>query len=225
MCGQLTEPAELGTCITNLPSVRHVRIQSERAMVNCAHYFPNAIELTLEDGFSSRLGLISFTLSRLFSLRQITKLVIEIHYFSFMKLIELLYLMPNIHKLVLESIPLYGLTRDVIELNETFQLVSNLNTITDVVIKDVCTLDKVQLLVALCPRVQHLTINVRARDLKPIVRSLLESRSRHTLSLNLLSFSRASASWLSKLRGLIQSDGLLNDPTLIQNGSTLNLWW
>lgn len=205
--------------------MRHVRNQSEKAIVSCGYYFPNAVELTLEDGFTTHLGSISANINRLLPLRRLTKLAIEIHYSSFIKLVELLYLMPNIHTLVLESMPLYGITKDGIEQNETFRVISNRNTIANVTFKDVCTLDQIQLLIALCPRVQHLTIHIRARDLEPFARSLFESASRHAHSLNSLSFTRASTCWLRKLDTLIQSDRLLDEHMLTHNGSTLHLWW
>ena len=225
LCGPSADAIRLDSSKTHLKSVRHVRIQSEKAMVSCGHYFPNAIELTLEDGFTTHLGSISANLNRLLPLRQLTKLVIEIHYFSFVKLIELLYSMANIHTLVLESMPLYGITKDSIEQNETFRVISNRNTITNITFKDLCTLDQIQLLIALCPRVQHLTIHIRARDLEPFARSLFKSASHHAPSLNSVSFRRASSCWLRKLDMLIQSERLLNEHMLTHNDSTLHLWW
>ncbi|CAF1406898.1 unnamed protein product [Rotaria sordida] len=161
------------TCLnsdkTNLKSVHHVHIRSEKAMINYMNYFPNATELTLEYSMSVCRDSISTTLNNILPIRQLTKLVIGFHYFSLIKITELLYFMPNIQTLVLESMPLYGNTNEDIEQNKTFQLVSNQNTIRDVTLKEVCTLDKIQLLLKLCPRMQHLAIETRARDLESIM--------------------------------------------------------
>ncbi len=61
---------------SNLDSVDHVRIQSEKSM----NYFSNTTELTFNDGFSSTRVSIVPILNRIIPLKQPTKLIIEYHH-------------------------------------------------------------------------------------------------------------------------------------------------
>jgi hypothetical protein len=189
------------------------------------NYFPNATELTLEDGFSTTRNSIGTILSRIIPLKQLTKLVIECHYFSFMKMIDLLSHTPNIHTLIFESMPFYRNDFISIEQSETFRFVSSTNNITDVTFKEKCTLEKLRLLVALCPRLQHLTINTFMKDLEPITGFLLERTNQNTSHLFSLCFLRACSSWYAKLNTLIKSEILLDDYMLKLVGTKLYLWW
>src|SRR4051812_49129451 len=60
---------------TNFKSVKHVYIHSKRATNNSVHYFPNATELTIKEGFDTFGQSISTTLIRIVPLKQLTKLM------------------------------------------------------------------------------------------------------------------------------------------------------
>jgi hypothetical protein len=221
----LNETTSLDCSDLNLNSVQHLYIQSEKTMMNCIHYFPNAAELTFKDGFSATRASLSSILNRIIPLYQLTKLVIECHHFSFKKMIELLRFTPHLHTLIFESMPFYKNDSMSIEESETFRLVSNTNTITEVTFKDKCTLEKLQLLLTLCPRVQHLTINILVRNLDSITRFLLNKTNPNTRRLCLLCFSRATSNWLDKLDSLISSETLIDDYTLNLVNSKLYICW
>jgi hypothetical protein len=222
---QLNETTSLDYSDSNLNSVQHLRIESEKTMMNCIHYFPNAAELTFKDGFSTTRTSLSSILNRIIPLNHLTKLVIECHHFSFKKMIELLRFTPHLHTLIFESMPFYKNDYMSIEESETFRLVSNTNAITEVTFTDKCTLEKLQLLLTLCPRVQHLTINTLVRNLDSITRFLLNKTNPNTRRLCLLCFSRATSNWLDKLDSLISSETLIDDYTLNLVDSKLYICW
>jgi len=183
------------------------------------------MELTFEDSFSTNHTSVAIILNRIIPLKQLTKLVIKCHYFSFKKLIELLYFTPNIRVLVFESMPFYKNDFMSIEQSEKFRLVSNTNNIIDVTFTDKCTLEKLKLILALCPRLQYLTINTLVRDLESITRFLLDKTNQNTRHLFSLCFSQAYNNWFEKLEALIKSETLLNDYILKLIDSKLYLWW
>ena len=212
-------------CNSNLNSVRQIHLQNGKNLTSCMNSFPNATELHFKDGFSTSCPSVAILLDRIIPLKQLTKLVIECHHFSFKKMIDLLCFTPNICTLIFQSMPFYKDDHLLIEENETFRRVSDTNTITNITFRDECTLEKVQVLVALCPRVQHLSIDTLARMTEPITRFLLDKTNPNTRHLCLLCFPRASTVGWKRLDKLVKSETLLDDYTLRWTRSKLYLWW
>ncbi|CAF2043339.1 unnamed protein product [Rotaria magnacalcarata] len=225
LCKQSNEEICLNHYETNIQSVHHLHIESENESINCMNYFPNVTELTFEDGFSTNSHSFSTILNRIIPLKQLSKLVLECHHISFMKLIELLRFTPNIHTLVFQSMPFYRDDYMSIQHNETFQLVSTTNKITNVTFKDACILEKARLLIALCPQLQYLFIKTRMKYLESITRLLLESTNKNTGRLCSLCFLEASNRWLKTVSDLIIYEMLLDDYMLKLVDSKLYLWW
>lgn len=225
----LYQSSDGNTCLdqdrSNLNSTQQIQIQDEKSIISCTNYFPNVIELTFKEGFSTSRTSLPTILHDIIPLKQLTQLIIQCHHFSFKKIIDLLRFTPNIHTLTFESMPFYKDDYASIEQSESFQLISNINTITHVTFKDKCTLAKLQLLVGLCPRVQHLSINTLILIVEPITRFLLDKTNPNTQHLYSLHFSRACRSWSERLDLLIKSETLLNDYKLKSTGSNLHLWW
>ncbi|CAF3892964.1 unnamed protein product [Adineta steineri] len=163
--------------------------------------------------------------SRIIPLKQLTKLVVESNPLPLTKLIELLRCTPHIHTLVLKSMSLYGVNYNSIQQNQSFQLVSNTNTITNVTCNGECTLEKLQILVALFSRIQHLTTKLYANNLESCVRFLLEKTNQNTNHLCSLSILSANKIWYTRLRTLIESETLLDDYMLKMIDWNLYLWW
>jgi hypothetical protein len=187
--------------------------------------FPNATELYLRAGFFTLCPSLGIVLGRIVPLKQLTKLVVQCHRFPFIKLLDLLCFTPHIHTLIFQSMSLYGHNYRSVEQSESFQRVSTTNTITHVTCKNRCTLEKVKLLIALCPRVQHLAINTLVKTLKPITRFLLDKSNQNTCHLCLLCFTRVSGTWFELLDKLVKSEKLLDDHNLKSIDSGLYLWW
>jgi hypothetical protein len=205
--------------------VHHIFIHSANAMKNFVGDFPSATELTLSKSFYVYRNSILNSLSSIIPLRQLTKITLDCHRFSFMQVAELLNLAPNVHTLKLESILLYGTDFVSFKNNQIFQNVSNTNTVTNVTIDTKSTLDKIQLLSALFPRVEYLTINLHTKDLESIVRFLLSKSNNNTRHLSLLCLSKQFKDLMKKLNILIESEELLDGYTIKVFKRNIYLWW
>jgi hypothetical protein len=224
---QPDEATTLDYSESRLNSVQYVHIESGESIVNCTNYFPNATEIIFERRFSINRTSIITNLNRILSLKQLTKLVIKCPHFSVQKLIKILCNTSNIHTLELKSMACYKKRSDYasIQQSEDFQFVSNTNTIRNVTCDAACNLEQIRLLVALCPRLNSLTMNRRTSNLESVVRFLLDRTNENTRHLYLLCFSRVWNNWCDKLDQLIKSETLLNDYSLKQIDWNLYLWW
>ena len=200
-----------------LNSVQHVKIKSEKSITACMHYFPNATELTFSGRFNSTQPLITTILNGILPLKQLTKLVIQCNHFSLKKLVESLCLIPNVHTLVLGSMPFYNGDHALIEQSETFRTVSTTNHIKDLSVSKKCPIKSMKLLLALCPRIQQLSVEAPGNTLEPMVQFLLDKNNPNTRHLYLLCFSSSYYNPTKKLD--------TNDYTLKPIGQNLYLWW
>ncbi|CAF1027239.1 unnamed protein product [Adineta steineri] len=210
---------------THLQSLQHLKIQNDKETINCKFYFPNVTTLTLQNKLSNTHNLFSFNLSCVIPLKQLIKLVIKCQCLSLIKLIELLRCTPHIHTLVLKAMSLYGANYNSIQQNESFQLASSTNTSTNVTYEGKCTLAKLQILIALFSRIQHLTIDLHDKDFESCIRFLLEKTNRNTNNLCSLCLLSVKNIWRTGLKTLIESETLLDDYMLKINNKQLYLWW
>jgi hypothetical protein len=212
---------------SNFDSVEHLRIESGQSIISSKNYFRNTTAITFKDDCPMTYDSIAFTLSHSIPLKQLTTLFFECEYFSVQKILKILCCTPNIHTLKLKTISGYQNKNDdtLVEKNEDFHLVSDTNVITNVTFEGDCTLDKIKLLVTLCPRMEHLTIKTRSKTLESILRFLLDRTNQRTSHLCSLCFSRVYNDCLEKAVMLIKSEALLNDYTLKKIAWKLYLWW
>ncbi|CAF4940100.1 unnamed protein product [Rotaria sp. Silwood1] len=138
----------------------HVGIYSINAMEKFIGNFRNATKLTLFDTFDKPRNSIVRSLNRIMPLKQLSTLSIDCHHFPFDQIDELLYSTPNVHTLKLHSILLYRIDSVSMQQKQIFQLVSITNIVKNVIIAKESTVEKIQLLVALFPRLEYLTINL-----------------------------------------------------------------
>jgi hypothetical protein len=139
-------------------SVHHIHIKSRRAMINCMNYFPYTTKLTFSDRFNIMCDSIGSELTRIIPLKQITVLIFDYKFPSLKQLVQLLGFLVNIHTLKLTSLSLTENDSTTIRQSEIFQLVSRTNTIQSMILEGESLLDHIQLLTALCPRLQHVTV-------------------------------------------------------------------
>ncbi|CAF3841478.1 unnamed protein product [Rotaria sp. Silwood1] len=209
----------------NEDPIHHICIHSTNMIKKSIGNFPNASKLTFCETFEVPCDSIIIDLNRLLPLKQLTKLNIECHHFSFEQLIDLLQFTPNVHVLKLDSILLYRTDSVSIQQNELSKLVSNMNTITKVTIIKEITLEKIQLLTTVFPRMEYLTINLYKEDLLPIARFLLSKSNNNTRYLSSLCISKQRNDLMIILKTLIKSKKLLHDYTLKVINRKLYLWW
>lgn len=217
------------TCLRNyepnIDSVKSVHIKSEKGLINCMNYFPNATELIFEDSFPINQDSIATSFNGIVPLKQLTKLAIECHRFAFGKVVRLLSIIPNIHTLILKSMPVYRNEYVSIKKCAYFRSVSNTNNITNVTIEEKCTLEKLQLLVALCPRLEHLRINPHIKSLESILRFISDKTNHNTRHLFSLTFFDIERKCLNKPKHLIKSEKLLDNYSLMAIDRRVYLWW
>jgi hypothetical protein len=191
-------------------SVDHLEIQSFEAISTCRSYFPNACRLTVSDELFTKSGyLLSTELDRIIRLRQLTTLNINIQPSGFAKIIELLFYTSNVNTLNISSL---GHFNDLVELQqpECFRLVSKLNNIMKIRIVSHITMELIRFLVALCPRLRHLTIVTFTDDLKSVLPYLFSTETtdiRCLTSLHIIVLEKNVA----PLRNFIESEKLLKD--------------
>ncbi|CAF4045664.1 unnamed protein product [Adineta steineri] len=223
--GKLNDIMDPNAPAIHLKSVQDVQIQNEAELVNCKYFFPNVTTLTLENGFSNRYQSIATNLNRVLPLIHLTKLILDCRYLSLTNLIELLRFAPNVHTIKFNSLPRYKTDSKSIEENETFQLVSSTNIITNVTFRKRYGLDKLKVLMALYPRVQNLTVHICAQDLKAVVQFILEKRKENASKyLHSLCFIGGRKIWIKKINTLISSEALLDDYMLKTVDNNLYLW-
>ncbi|CAF3305394.1 unnamed protein product [Rotaria sp. Silwood2] len=80
-----------------------------------------------------------------------------------------------------------------------------MNTITKVTISKEITLEKIQLLTTVFPRMEYLTINLYKQDLQPIARFLLSKSNNNTRYLSSLCISKQRNDLMTILKTLIKS--------------------
>jgi hypothetical protein len=212
-------------CLRNTDSVTSVHIKSQKSIKNCINYFSNATELTFHNNFPINHNSIATSLSNIIPLNHLTKLTIECHRFAFGKVVELLSVIPNIHTLILKSMPIYTNEYLSIQQNRNFQFVSNINSITNVTIEEKCTLEQLQLLVALCPRLEHIKINPHIKSLELILRFIFDKTNHNTRHLFSLIFFNIEHKCRDKPELLIKSEKLIENYLIMAIHRRVYLWW
>ncbi|CAF1389491.1 unnamed protein product, partial [Rotaria sordida] len=176
---------EANTCSShqeiNLNSINHIHLCCIEALNKYKNYFQNVTDLTVDCKLDSCNRSITTTLNRIIPLPRITKLIIEFRRFSFIQLIELLCLTPNVHTLKLDCISIHDREYTSIEQSQSFQYASKRNIIKNIILNETCTLEKVKILVALCPRLEDLNIEIDRKNLASIIRFLLSQTNAHHL--------------------------------------------
>ncbi|CAF1483193.1 unnamed protein product [Adineta steineri] len=199
----------------NKDPIDHICIHTTDIMKQSIDKFANATKLTLY---------VDFDLNRIFPLKKMTRLSIKCCRFSFEKLIQLLQYTSNVHTLKLDSILLYRNTPNSIQQNPLTRLVSEINMITKVTINKEITLEKIQLLTAIFPRMENLTINLFGKDLEPIGHFLLSKPNNNTRYLSSLCITKQRHDLMITLKILLESKRHLRDYILKLIDRKLYLW-
>ncbi|CAF4410632.1 unnamed protein product [Adineta steineri] len=97
--------------------------------------------------------------------------------------------------------------------------------ITKVTISKKITLEKIQLLTAIFPRMENLTINLFGKDLEPIGHFLLSKPNNNTRYLSSLCITKQRHDLMITLKNLIEPKRLLRDYILKLIDRKLYLWW
>jgi len=116
-------------------------------------------------------------------LKQLTKLVINSYSNSFIEIIELLLLSPNIHIFQIHLVSLENSDLISIENSETYQLLSKTNNIKQMIIMLDCTLEITKFFINLFPRLQYFTMRISNDNIKPVLSLLFSEDNYNTQNL------------------------------------------
>lgn len=140
-------------------------------------------------------------------LDKIHKINIHSNRFYFVTLIQMLYSTPNCSELIINSLLLENQDLSSIRHNPTFLSVSNTNKITDIIFKTTCTFKQLKLLVKLCPRIQHLNINVSEQEFSSIMKLLFPKSNEYVQNLVSLYIQTTKDIYIEKLMNLLDPSG------------------
>ena len=206
-------------------SVDHVNIHGEKAMKNCLSYFSNAMKLTLSHSFAESRIWLGLILNHIVPLKQLTTLIIDCGDFRFEQLINVLRFTPNIHTLTLNCQSITQTDSKLIQQSEPFRLASNANRIINVTIKENYSSESIKLLVVLCPRMQHLTIDIFSLDLESIMRVILPETKTSIRDLCSIRTKNTTKLMDEILKRLIDSEELLENYLIDLAATHLYIWW
>jgi hypothetical protein len=209
----------------NEDPVHHVYLHNTETIKQFVGNFSDATELTLSGAFEVPRDSISTSLKLMIPLTQLTKLTLDCHKFPFEQLIELLQSTQNLHTLKLDSVLVYRTDFDTIQQNEIFQIACKTNTVTNMTIGEDMTLKKLQLLTALFPRMEYLTMKLCEKTFEPTARFLLAKSNSNTRYLSLLCISYIHTDFAIQLKNLIELEKLLHDYTMKVIDEKVYLWW
>ncbi|CAF4374053.1 unnamed protein product, partial [Adineta steineri] len=142
-----------------------------------------------------------------------------------MVLVKLLSVAVNIHTVKLEDISNHEINPVIIQKNEIFQLVSEKNVIKNLTLTYERSLEKVELLLALCPRLQHFALH---HDFGPflirLIRLILSKTNNDNRHLSSLCISKEIDETKETLKMVIENDKLLDDYMVECIDNKVYLW-
>ncbi|CAF1570093.1 unnamed protein product [Adineta steineri] len=155
---------------------------------------------------------MNIILSHIISPEQLTEIVIEHAPISFMELVKLLSVAVNIHRIRLDYVSIDKINPVTIQQNEIFQLVSKNNVVKNLTLKYEHSVEKVELLFALCPRLQYLALHDDcASFLIPLIKLILSKTNNNNRHLSSLCISKETDETEETLKMVIKNDKLIDD--------------
>lgn len=143
------------------------------------------------------------------------------------KLIHLLQFTPNVHTLKVYSISIYTMNSpSSVETNELFEVVSTRNIIRTLTIESQSRFEQIKLALDLCPRLQHLNMNIHWKDFSKTFEFLFRNERR--TSRNLFSICLHDAQprqTVLELSDLSESKKWFDDYSTKLIGGRLYIWW
>ena len=205
----------------------HVDFSSEQSIFTCRKYFPNATNLSFSsDNRLDNSIVLRTELNRIIPLKQITKLRFWTVLGPFSQLIEILSSMPNLHTLdIFDTLQSDNLA--LLQQNETFLFVSKSNHIRRLTFRGGDTLETIAFLLALCPQLRHLAMDLCRINVQLILQFLLTKGNKNTSYLTSLYLSGIEER-IETVKYCIESEKLLADYLIHEEQSpqhTIYLLW
>ncbi|CAF0920710.1 unnamed protein product [Adineta steineri] len=157
---------------------------------------------------------------------QLTEIVVQSKSIFFMELVKLLSVAVNLHRLSLGRLSIDGINPVTIQENVIFQSVSKKNVIKNLTLIYGCSLEKTELLFALCPRLQHFAVhNDFAPFLIRLIRLILSKTNNNNRHLSSLCISKETDETEEILKMAIKNDKLLDDYMVECVDNKIYVWW
>ncbi|CAF4266085.1 unnamed protein product, partial [Rotaria sordida] len=159
---EIDEELDLNHQRENSKSVKHLYIACGRKL-NRQNYFPNVIQLTISC-YVEKLDDYSFitNLECMISLKQLTKLDINIWGFPFEEMIKLLRLTPNLYTLRFNAYSLQEIDSNSTKYNILLQHVLKKNKIENLLLTGDCSLNQIRFIVYVFSKLKYLKIRINS---------------------------------------------------------------
>ncbi len=160
--------------------------------------------------------------NRVISLTQLTKLTLCM-VCDLSEIVNILLYIPNIHTLSIGTSRSSAKQNFELEKSDTFKLISKQNRIQSIIIFQ-STLETIQMIIKLCPRLQHLTFTHPEQNLERVIRFLImkhDPTQWHLCSIRIL---RAGSTFIQKIKTLVKSKRHLGDYSFKTIASTIYVW-
>ncbi|CAF4565563.1 unnamed protein product, partial [Rotaria sp. Silwood2] len=222
---------------TNFNSVEHVLIYGTLPKTNCANYFPNVNQLTINHYPEILHEPLVNIINRIIPLDQLSKLVIKDFDVPFERLINILYVTCNLVTFKSDPLSLNDVDLNSIQQTKSFCSSSDRNKIRTVdmsykyrLIKTLdmpykYSLKKIKLFIKLFRRLEHLTVEVNTTELERTVEYLIVNKYHNVHGLLFLCIAGIPAYDLYKLTVFIHSKKLIHDDCVKPVNCDLCLWW
>jgi hypothetical protein len=205
-----------------LNSVQHLIIQDHKILPSCTKHFPNVKELTLSRECSLHSKWFQ---NNVIPLSQLTKLTLNIASCCLTDIVNILHVTPNVNTLIFQCIKSDNKQIKMEQKTDIFHLVSNQNRIKNVTITGDYNMSKIEAVVNLCRRLQHLTIGGSQKALKPSIRFLFSEENEATFHLSSFCVAGLNPELAESLKILILSTKVLRNYSIKFIDSRLYLWW
>ncbi|CAF1403982.1 unnamed protein product [Rotaria sordida] len=223
---EIDEELDLNHQRENSKSVKHLYIACGRKL-NRQNYFPNVIQLTISC-YVEKLDDYSFitNLECMISLKQLTKLDINIWGFPFEEIIKLLRLTPNLYTLRFNAYSLQEIDSNSTKYNILLQHVLKKNKIENLLLTGDCSLNQIRFIVYVFSKLKYLKIRINSTtEISSIIRYLLSKTHNQAQHLFYLCISQIPEEYLKEIKDLIKLENLLDNYSIQYINNNLHLWW
>jgi len=125
----------------------------------------------------------------------------------------------------LDLLSLYETNSKLIKQSESFQHVSKSNKIQHFDLRDLCSLEKIKLIINLFPQLEYLKTGMNRKEIEQIIRYLFRKANNKARHLVFLCISETPKICLKELNVLIKAENLLDDYFIKFIKRDLYLWW
>ncbi|CAF0897214.1 unnamed protein product [Adineta steineri] len=210
----------------NFDSVHHIEIGSIHAIDKYRNYFPNVTKLSFINYSVPTGNIIDNSLPCIISLDQLTEIVVDLVSIYFMDLVKLLSVAVNLHTVKLYDVSIDEINPTTIQQNVIFQLASKTNVVKNLTLTYECRLEIIELLFALCPRLQHFELHyVITPFLPPLIRFILSKTNNNNRHLSSWSILQETVETEEILKMVIKNDQLLDDYKVEYFDNEIHVWW